>query len=437
MADETYTREELMALANYLLNSKGAQDGGDRSGGEDQVRKRYPFKAAGPVKGGDVDDRDPIRGNKPHTGMDISPANGLAQAAAEGEVIYASDAGDFGKTVIVRHADGTQTQYSHLANIKVRVGDVVAYGDPLGRVGSTGLSTGAHLHFEWNPAGTGIGVRSDGTSSYPLNSRLMSNGPVTPHAGTNPDPDYPEGQDPTLPNEAETSMPDGTSGDMIRKKNPGKFSEDLPSQIDQFLQNPPSNGLSATDLLGANTRDFSSYRSTDQAYYLPWGDSELGGDTRASRNTLRGMGFNPDSGNPYTKFLQDRATDMGRTASILQLMNGEESDYEGGISDRVAGALRSGNDLDSSQIGAFVKDLATRYANGDETLTEGQRTFAQAMNDKGTAIPFAESILRRSINPYVRKSLRDQMLRQYDTWLDRAPADPNAPASFLGFVLGR
>jgi murein DD-endopeptidase MepM/ murein hydrolase activator NlpD len=71
-------------------------------------------------------------------------------AAYRGEVAAADWSGGYGLMVILRHEGGTQeSRYAHLSEIYVRPGDWVEQGVVIGRVGSTGLSTGPHLHFEW------------------------------------------------------------------------------------------------------------------------------------------------------------------------------------------------------------------------------------------------------------------------------------------------
>jgi len=72
-------------------------------------------------------------------------------AAASGEVIIARGSGyngGYGLYVVVKHSNGTQTLYAHLSSVSVSVGQKVSQGDVLGKMGSTGKSTGTHLHFE-------------------------------------------------------------------------------------------------------------------------------------------------------------------------------------------------------------------------------------------------------------------------------------------------
>jgi murein DD-endopeptidase MepM/ murein hydrolase activator NlpD len=89
-----------------------------------------------------------------HTGVDLAAPSGTPVASvAAGTVTHTGDAGAYGLRVEVTHADGTETSYSHLSRIDVTEGQVVQQGAMLGAVGSTGNSTGPHLHLELTPAG--------------------------------------------------------------------------------------------------------------------------------------------------------------------------------------------------------------------------------------------------------------------------------------------
>ena len=85
-----------------------------------------------------------------HTGIDIggAPAGSNIVAATHGEVIYAASLGGYGLTVVLDHGGGISTMYAHASKILVSVGQKVNSGDVIAKVGSTGLSTGPHLHFE-------------------------------------------------------------------------------------------------------------------------------------------------------------------------------------------------------------------------------------------------------------------------------------------------
>ncbi len=84
-----------------------------------------------------------------HSGIDITaPQGSKVLATADGVVEFAGWYGDYGKTVIIRHPSGYLTLYGHLSQIDVKEGQKVKAGDVVGRVGSTGRSTGPHLHYE-------------------------------------------------------------------------------------------------------------------------------------------------------------------------------------------------------------------------------------------------------------------------------------------------
>ncbi len=84
-----------------------------------------------------------------HTGIDIkAPYGAPVYATAEGVVIYSGWYSDYGKAVIIKHPSGYKTLYGHLSRIKVKYGEKVKAGQIIGYVGSTGRSTGPHLHYE-------------------------------------------------------------------------------------------------------------------------------------------------------------------------------------------------------------------------------------------------------------------------------------------------
>ena len=84
-----------------------------------------------------------------HQGVDLAAPKGTPVVATiEGVVISAGWQGAYGLTVRVRHAGGLETRYAHLSQVEVRPGETIARGQVVGRVGSTGRSTGPHLHYE-------------------------------------------------------------------------------------------------------------------------------------------------------------------------------------------------------------------------------------------------------------------------------------------------
>ncbi len=84
-----------------------------------------------------------------HEGMDIAAKTGTpVKVSADGTVTFAGEKGFLGNTVIVDHGRGIVTRYGHLSKILKKPGDSVKRGDIIGEVGSTGRSTGSHLHYE-------------------------------------------------------------------------------------------------------------------------------------------------------------------------------------------------------------------------------------------------------------------------------------------------
>jgi murein DD-endopeptidase MepM/ murein hydrolase activator NlpD len=101
-----------------------------------------------------------VGGNTFHAGLDIAAKTGTPITASRpGTVTKASWGGSYGYVVFLDHGDGSQSRYAHQSQLNVRVGQYVNQGDIVGFVGSTGASTGPHLHFE---------IRFNGRSVDPL-----------------------------------------------------------------------------------------------------------------------------------------------------------------------------------------------------------------------------------------------------------------------------
>lgn len=93
---------------------------------------------------------DPLDGGaRFHRGIDLKAVYGReVPTAAEGRVVFAGEQGGYGQTVVIDHPNGYRTRYAHLSAIDVSVGQELAQGAIVGRVGRTGRATGPHLHFE-------------------------------------------------------------------------------------------------------------------------------------------------------------------------------------------------------------------------------------------------------------------------------------------------
>jgi murein DD-endopeptidase MepM/ murein hydrolase activator NlpD len=95
-----------------------------------------------------------------HAGTDYgAPAGTPVKATANGTVVFAGTDGGYGNLVRIRHFSGYETRYAHLSRILVKSGEKVKLGQVVGRVGATGLVTGAHLHYELRENGVAIDAR--------------------------------------------------------------------------------------------------------------------------------------------------------------------------------------------------------------------------------------------------------------------------------------
>lgn len=104
---------------------------------------------------------DPFNGQRAlHAGLDFTGAHGSPiRAAAAGRVTFAGVKSGYGNVIEVDHGHGIETRYAHLSGFDARVGDKVDSGEQIGRMGSTGRSTGTHLHFEVRVGGTPVNPR--------------------------------------------------------------------------------------------------------------------------------------------------------------------------------------------------------------------------------------------------------------------------------------
>lgn len=122
----------------------------------------HPVRASHRFTSGFGPRRDPINKRaRQHYGLDFAAGRGTPITAAGGGVItWAGTMGAFGRVVKIQHEFGYETLYAHLHRVRVSVGDTVQQGDRIGDMGTTGRSTGTHLHYE---------IHKDGRPVDPLN----------------------------------------------------------------------------------------------------------------------------------------------------------------------------------------------------------------------------------------------------------------------------
>jgi len=114
-----------------------------------EVRAQSDLVFLWPVEGAQMTSRFGRRRRGKHNGIDLGARSGTAIRASEaGKVIHSGWLGDYGRVVIIKHAGHYRTVYAHASRLYVRKGDLVARGERIASVGSTGNATGPHLHFE-------------------------------------------------------------------------------------------------------------------------------------------------------------------------------------------------------------------------------------------------------------------------------------------------
>lgn len=105
--------------------------------------------------------RDPFTGQAAfHAGLDFrGPRGAPIHAAARGKVAFVGRRRGYGKCIEIDHGNGLMTRYAHMSRFRAKVGDKIEAGDVIGAIGSTGRSTGPHLHFEVRVSGRPVNPR--------------------------------------------------------------------------------------------------------------------------------------------------------------------------------------------------------------------------------------------------------------------------------------
>jgi murein DD-endopeptidase MepM/ murein hydrolase activator NlpD/beta-lactamase regulating signal transducer with metallopeptidase domain len=150
--------EKYAALVAGMWSERDSDRSETFSAWRERVRTRAATKASPPVSAGAVSlAYGADWQGRAHEGVDIVHPQGTPiSAPLDGTVVKASADGDHGNVVVVRHRGGLETRYHHLGSIAVREGQRVTKNTAIGEVGSTGKSTGPHLHFEVRDLGTPI-----------------------------------------------------------------------------------------------------------------------------------------------------------------------------------------------------------------------------------------------------------------------------------------
>jgi murein DD-endopeptidase MepM/ murein hydrolase activator NlpD len=142
---------------NKASSSLNGESGGTFTGGSGFIKPC----SAGMTSGFGYRFHPVLHYSRLHTGIDFgAPSGSEVMASANGTVIMAGWMGGYGNAVVISHGNGITTLYGHNSRLLVSVGDSVKQGQTVARSGSTGLSTGPHLHFE---------VRVNGTPKNPMN----------------------------------------------------------------------------------------------------------------------------------------------------------------------------------------------------------------------------------------------------------------------------
>ncbi|MFJ4778843.1 M23 family metallopeptidase [Streptomyces sp. NPDC088762] len=158
-ADAKQRAAEAKRLAE--AKAKAEREAAERAAREEERKRLNTFVA--PVDGSYVSTQYHAGGGMwssgSHTGIDFHAASGTSvHAVGAGTVVEAGWGGAYGNNVVIKHNDGTYTQYGHMSSLSVSVGQQVTPGQQIGLSGSTGNSSGPHLHFE---ARTGAQYGSD------------------------------------------------------------------------------------------------------------------------------------------------------------------------------------------------------------------------------------------------------------------------------------
>ncbi len=148
----SFSGEAALQIGNelFLPGAKPLVSVASSRGGASSAISGFRWPVAGRISSPFGWRRDPFSGRRDfHTGLDIrSPSGRTIGAAKAGTVVYSGWMGGYGRVIVINHGGGYTTLYAHCSKLLVATGRKVAAGQAIAKVGSSGRSTGSHLHFE-------------------------------------------------------------------------------------------------------------------------------------------------------------------------------------------------------------------------------------------------------------------------------------------------
>ena len=154
--------EDIQREIDSIISASGSKGNGDSGQTTKPSSGGWIYPVSAPITSQFGYRVHPVTGEKKlHTGTDFgAPMGAPIKAVKDGQVIFAGLNSGYGKMVIVDHGNGIQTLYAHSSSLNVSTGDKVKQGQVIAKVGSTGMSTGPHLHLEFLVNGSRVNPMS-------------------------------------------------------------------------------------------------------------------------------------------------------------------------------------------------------------------------------------------------------------------------------------
>lgn len=184
----------------------------------------------------------------------------------------------------------------------------------------------------------------------------------------------------------------------------------------------------------------------ERNFFFPFFDDSLGGASQASRNLAMQMGLSPQSGNPWSRYLEGVMEPLANQASILALLNGQTDDMGfvdmGAVVPMVQQAIQQGKSSVFGEGGAGdvigkLKQLAVDAAAGNLSDNLGLARQQMAMRDPGYVMRLIEDMVGSTVSPYQRRQLRPVLQEQMGGYYREAPSNPQlGPFQYLVGQMG-